>query len=50
MPATELLSAAAPLHSDQSLQLQCLLFWGGKYIQHIHYLYPLEPAHAEELL
>lgn len=40
-----------PLCSEYSFRSSSVsLFQEGKYIQDIHYLYPLEPAHADELL
>lgn len=44
-------SAGPPLCSEYSLCSSSVSsFQEGKYIQYIHYLYPLELAHADELL
>lgn len=44
-------SAGPPLCSEYSLCSSSVSsFREGKYIQYIHYLYPLELAHADELL
>lgn len=43
------MSAGPPLCSDTVSAAPVSSFREAKYIQHVHYLYPLELAHADEL-